>query len=148
MTKGQEERELNNVKEVLKECYEQTDCILFVSEATQKCDLCNTYTDRKLGYTVKIDILSHEAGEEIKNITINAIKQLPLYTVIMDRIKNRAQLGYNYVILDMEFMNVEVLNKYRITDFNKIYKYLEDIGFTIHTIYSKDSEWKIAWSLK
>ena len=66
----------------------------------------------------------------------------------MDRIKNRAQLGYNYVILDMEFMNVEVLNKYRVTDFNKIYKYLEDIGFNIHTIYSKGSKWKIAWSLK
>ena len=74
-------------------------------------------------------------------ITKDAVRSLPEYDLVNKRIKDRASIGYNYVLLELNELDP------------RIKVYLEASGYTISEIVttppaSSSDRYKINWSLK
>lgn len=74
-------------------------------------------------------------------ITKDAVRSLPEYDLVNKRIKDRASIGYNYVLLELNELDP------------RIKVYLEASGYTISEIVttppaSSSDRYKITWSLK
>jgi hypothetical protein len=82
--------------------------------------------------------------EDIRDLAVKYIKQMPLFIAIVKRMEDQANLGYNYVLITNDWLSQQPC--FSVSNFTKIREYLVDKTFIVNSTPDLHG-WKISWSL-